>query len=67
MHRENSTGRDSMCNINTKITARRTIKKNQISVPNIDLQNIKDEKELRLIKCREAIEQQRELHENESC
>lgn len=28
----------------------------------IDFQNIRDEKELRIIKIREAIEQQRELH-----
>ncbi|XP_018367899.1 PREDICTED: uncharacterized protein LOC108764258, partial [Trachymyrmex cornetzi] len=63
LDKENSEGRYSMSNMN-KIGAGRTMKRKQNSVlkNKQDFYNITDEKELRLIKLRDAIEQQRELH-----
>ncbi|XP_077277680.1 uncharacterized protein LOC143905895 [Temnothorax americanus] len=71
-HRENSTGQYSKCSSSSSATSKFNVdkiatsgmKKNQIPASKIqkNFQNINDEKELRLIKLREAIEQQRELH-----
>lgn len=62
LDKENSEGRYSMSNMN-KIGAGRTMKRKQNSVlkNKQDFYNITDEKEL-LIKLRDAIEQQQELH-----
>ncbi|XP_011859160.1 PREDICTED: myb/SANT-like DNA-binding domain-containing protein 3 [Vollenhovia emeryi] len=66
LHTENSKDQYSMCNVKN-IAAGGTMKRNQnnqIPASKIEknFRNLNDEKELRLIKLCEAIEQQRELH-----
>lgn len=53
------------CNSNDIVNISRNVNNSKVAFqPNVgnELKNIRDEKELRLIKLREAIEQQRELH-----